>query len=194
MVTVLSAISRYSRGLDQVRRLPARDGPEARNLEAAAGRNRTWAVDALQRIEGGPHHVVGVGGALRLGDDVVDAEGLEHGAHRAAGDDAGAGTAARRMTRPAPCRRPRRGAAYGPAAARGSSGAWPGRSPADGPAPAGLAMTEADAALWSPTTTSAAKPKRRPPFTTLATRLMWTRRSTNSLSRSSRSPPRPPRS
>src|SRR3954451_20781385 len=42
--------------------------------------------------------------------------------------------------------------------------------------------------FWSPTTTSAAKPKRRPPFTTLATRLMWTSLSTNSLSRSSRCP------
>src|SRR5258707_2856693 len=39
----------------------------------------------------------------------------------------------------------------------------------------------------SPTTTSAAKPKRRPPFTTFAPRLMWTSLSTNSLSRSSRS-------
>src|SRR5215213_585630 len=47
--------------------------------------------------------------------------------------------------------------------------------------------------FWSPTTTRAAKPKRRPPFTTLATRLMWTRRSTNSpspaLLRSSWRPP-----
>src|SRR5690606_37363487 len=40
--------------------------------------------------------------------------------------------------------------------------------------------------FWSPTTTSAAKPKRRPPLTTLATRLMWTSLSTISLSRSSR--------
>src|SRR5438067_6960793 len=39
----------------------------------------------------------------------------------------------------------------------------------------------------SPTTTSAAKPKRRPPFTTLATRLMWTSLSVNSLSSRSRS-------
>src|SRR5215218_5389165 len=45
--------------------------------------------------------------------------------------------------------------------------------------------------FWSPTTTSAAKPKRRPPFTTLATRLMCTSLSTNSLSRSSRSRSRP---
>ena len=43
--------------------------------------------------------------------------------------------------------------------------------------------------FWSPTTTSAAKPKRRPPFTTLATRLMWTSLSTIPPSRSS--PPFP---
>src|SRR3954468_21348753 len=42
--------------------------------------------------------------------------------------------------------------------------------------------------FWSPTITSAAKPKRRPPFTTLATRLMCTSLSTNSLG--SRWPPR----
>src|SRR5262245_3684866 len=44
----------------------------------------------------------------------------------------------------------------------------------------------------SPTTTRAAKPKRRPPFTTLATRLMLTSFSTSSLSSRlrSRSPPR----
>src|SRR5579883_1792224 len=41
--------------------------------------------------------------------------------------------------------------------------------------------------FWSPTTTSAAKPKRRPPFTTLATRLIATSFSVNSFSRSSRS-------
>src|SRR3954447_16788799 len=38
----------------------------------------------------------------------------------------------------------------------------------------------------SPTTTSAAKPKRRPPLTALATRLMWTSLSVNSLSSRSR--------
>src|SRR6185437_3152646 len=48
--------------------------------------------------------------------------------------------------------------------------------------------------LPSPTTTSAAKPKRRPPFTTFATRLMETSFSTNSLSALSfRSRSRPPR-
>src|SRR4051812_22537799 len=45
--------------------------------------------------------------------------------------------------------------------------------------------------LPSPTTTSAAKPKRRPPFTTLATRLIETSFSTNSLSSRSRSRGRP---
>src|SRR6516165_1807922 len=50
--------------------------------------------------------------------------------------------------------------------------------------------------LASPTTTRAAKPKRRPPFTTLATRLMLTSFSTSSLSSRlrSRSPPRSRRS
>src|SRR4051812_22151555 len=41
--------------------------------------------------------------------------------------------------------------------------------------------------FWSPTTTRAAKPKRRPPFTTLATRLICTSLSTNSPSSRSRS-------
>src|SRR5689334_2644146 len=44
--------------------------------------------------------------------------------------------------------------------------------------------------FWSPTTTSAAKPKFLPPFTTLATRLIATSLSTSSDC--SRSPPPPP--
>src|ERR1700760_2504458 len=49
--------------------------------------------------------------------------------------------------------------------------------------------------FWSPITTSAAKPKRLPPLTTFATRLMWTSLSTTSLSRFSRPRrSRPPRS
>src|SRR5687768_15129005 len=48
--------------------------------------------------------------------------------------------------------------------------------------------------LPSPTTTSAAKPNRRPPFTTLATRLIETSFSTKSPSSRSRSRSRPPRS
>src|SRR4051812_21398017 len=46
--------------------------------------------------------------------------------------------------------------------------------------------------LPSPTTTSAAKPKRLPPLTVLETRLMWTSFSISSSPPSS-SPPRPPR-
>src|SRR5271154_4434646 len=105
--------------------------------------------------------------------------------------------AARRTTRPAPCRpltswcsvrpsrsgtrtTPRFAASVALRIASGTSRALPWPKPTR--------------PFWSPTTTSAAKPKRRPPFTTFATRLICTRRSTNSLSRSSRlrSRPRPP--
>ena len=48
-------------------------------------------VLVLQRVEGRADHVVGVGRADRLRHHVLDAERLEHGAHRAAGDDAGTG-------------------------------------------------------------------------------------------------------
>src|SRR5690606_33486616 len=64
----------------------AATGLEIRNLETAAGGDRTRAVDLLQCVERGADHVVGVRGPLRLGDDVVDAQGFEHGAHRTAGD------------------------------------------------------------------------------------------------------------
>ncbi len=47
-------------------------------------------VLVLQRVEGRADHVVGVRRAQRLRDHVLHAERLEHGAHRAAGDDAGA--------------------------------------------------------------------------------------------------------
>src|SRR5687768_18487862 len=45
----------------------------------------------LQGIEGRANHVVRVGRTGRLGDDVMDAERFEDGAHRATGDDAGTG-------------------------------------------------------------------------------------------------------
>src|SRR6516164_4936631 len=100
------------------------------------------------------------------------------------------GGAARRNTRPAPWRpatswcsvrpsrsgtrmRPRLAASVALRIASGTSRALPWPKPTR--------------PFSSPTTTSAAKPKRRPPFTTLATRLMWTSLSVNSLSRSSRS-------
>src|SRR5207248_8968863 len=42
-------------------------------------------------VQRGPHHVVRVGGAAALGEDVAHAGTLEHGAHGPAGDDAGPG-------------------------------------------------------------------------------------------------------
>ena len=64
---------------------------EVADLLAAAGRDHARRVELLQRVERRLDHVVRVGRADRLGDDVLDAERLEHRAHRAAGDDAGAG-------------------------------------------------------------------------------------------------------
>src|SRR3982075_2361830 len=61
------------------------------DLLAAAGGDHARRVELLQRLERRLDHVVRVGRADRFGDDVPDAERLEHGAHRAAGDDAGAG-------------------------------------------------------------------------------------------------------
>ena len=50
-----------------------------------------------------------------------------------------------------------------------------------------LAVAEADAALLVANDDQGGEAEARPPFTTLATRLMWTSLSTNSQSRSSRS-------
>ena len=61
------------------------------NLLAATLGNRARAGLILERLEGRADHVVRVGRADRLGHHVGDAQALEHGAHRAARDDAGAG-------------------------------------------------------------------------------------------------------
>ena len=61
------------------------------NLLAATLGHRARARLVLERFEGGADHVVGVRGADRLGHDVVNAQALEDGAHRAAGDDARTG-------------------------------------------------------------------------------------------------------
>src|SRR5690606_32216018 len=45
----------------------------------------------LQSVKGGAHHVVGVGGAERLGNDVLNAEHLENRTHWTTGDDSGTG-------------------------------------------------------------------------------------------------------
>src|SRR5712664_4939427 len=58
-------------------------------LDVAASRNRAWRILMLQRVEGGANHVVGVRRSDRLRHHVLNAKGLEHRAHRTAGDDAG---------------------------------------------------------------------------------------------------------
>src|SRR6266567_2734292 len=67
---------------------PVRDGLE---LDAALLGDTPRRREVLQRIQRGPHHVVRVGGAEALGEDVAHAGALEHRAHRAAGDHAGSG-------------------------------------------------------------------------------------------------------
>src|SRR5438034_603105 len=65
---------------------PVRDGLE---LDAALLGDTPRRREVLQRIQRGPHHVVRVGGAEALGEDVAHAGALEHHAHGSAGDDAG---------------------------------------------------------------------------------------------------------
>src|SRR4029078_4195829 len=60
------------------------------HLLAATRRDAARAILMAERIKGGAHHVVGVRAAERFRHHVLDAEGLEHGTHGAAGDDAGA--------------------------------------------------------------------------------------------------------
>src|SRR5438552_14192774 len=67
---------------------PVRDGLE---LDAALLGDAPRRREVLQPIQRGPHHVVRVGGAEALGEDVAHAGTLEHGAHGPAGDDAGPG-------------------------------------------------------------------------------------------------------
>ena len=59
--------------------------------QATAGRDLLGTDERLQGGHGGVHDVDRVVRAERLGQDVVDAGALEHGAHRATGDDAGTG-------------------------------------------------------------------------------------------------------
>src|SRR5438270_3325446 len=59
--------------------------------QTAAGRDLLGTDEVLQRLHGGVHDVDRVGRAEALGEHVVDAGALQHGAHRATGDDAGTG-------------------------------------------------------------------------------------------------------
>src|SRR4051794_8286221 len=59
--------------------------------QTAARRDLLGTDEVLQRLHGGVHDVDRVGRAEALGEHVVDAGALQHGAHRATGDDAGTG-------------------------------------------------------------------------------------------------------
>ena len=87
---------------------PAALGPQQARAGAtsSSGRPRRAATSSgrsrlLQRRDGGVHDVDRVGRAERLAQHVVDAGALEHGAHRATGDDTGTGAAGRSRTTPA---------------------------------------------------------------------------------------------
>src|SRR5205814_473814 len=56
--------------------------------QAALGSDLGRRAGVLQRVQGGANQVVRVGRAEALGHDVGHAHHFEHGAHRAAGDDA----------------------------------------------------------------------------------------------------------
>src|ERR1700676_3235221 len=62
---------------------------QRRHLDIAARGNRRRQILMFRPIEGRANHVVRIRGADRLRHHVLDAERLEHRAHRAAGDDAG---------------------------------------------------------------------------------------------------------
>src|SRR5882762_2955194 len=66
-------------------------GSDVLERQAATRRDLLRTDEALQRRNGGVHDVDRIVRAERLGQDVVDAGALQHGAHRATGDDAGTG-------------------------------------------------------------------------------------------------------
>src|SRR5690606_4810336 len=59
------------------------------DLETATGGHGARAINALESVESCTDHVVRVRSTGGLGDDVVDAQGFEDGAHRTTGDDTG---------------------------------------------------------------------------------------------------------
>src|SRR3712207_5307847 len=59
--------------------------------QTAARRDLLRADEVLQRLHRGVHDVDRVRGTQALGEHVVDARALEHGAHRTTGDDTGTG-------------------------------------------------------------------------------------------------------
>src|SRR3954470_3616987 len=61
------------------------------DLDAALPRHLAGRYQPAQPVHRGPDHIVRVGGAQTLGQDVGNAGALQHRAHRPAGDDAGSG-------------------------------------------------------------------------------------------------------
>src|SRR2546425_3460699 len=76
-------------GFLATRRLLARLVGNRLHLDAALPRHAPRRGEAQQPVQRRAHHVVGVGRAQTLRQDVPDADALEPGAHRAAGEDAG---------------------------------------------------------------------------------------------------------
>src|SRR5215510_10986415 len=64
--------------------------PDFFDALAALGGDFRRRVHGGKRVEGGAHNIVGVSRAEAFGEHVLHAHYLEHGAHRAAGDDASA--------------------------------------------------------------------------------------------------------
>src|SRR5207302_363827 len=62
---------------------------QGRDFDVAPRGDRARRILTLERIEGRPHHVIGVGRSHRFRHHVLHAERFEHRAHRSAGDDAG---------------------------------------------------------------------------------------------------------
>src|SRR5947209_16406473 len=86
-VTLSCAIS------DSLTRTRAQHGGRGDVLEGqtTAGRDLLGADEVLQRLHRGVHDVDRVRGTQALREHVVDAGALEHGTHRATGDDTGTG-------------------------------------------------------------------------------------------------------
>src|SRR5688572_22880768 len=86
-VTLICAIS------DPLTRTRTEHGGRGDVLErqTAAGRDLLGADEVLQRLHRGVHDVDRVRRTEALGEHVVDAGALEHGTHRATGDDTGTG-------------------------------------------------------------------------------------------------------
>ena len=179
-VTLSCAIRRTASASRDRRRLEQRRRGDVLDRQATASGHGLGLLQHPQRRDGRVHDVDLVGRAERLAQHVVDAGALEHGAHRATGDDAGTGSgrtqqdhAGRLLTLDGV-----RDGALDPRHLE-EVPSWPPRHPWRSPRapPWPCRSRRRPVPSPSPTTTRAVKLKRRPPFTTLATRLIATTRS-----------------